>query len=65
MSLSSKKYRIVKETKGAFVTFNIQYKPVGTDCWHLLTSRSSFSQATDVVIQAKQEPITEVVWEDT
>lgn len=64
MSLSSKKYRIVKETKGAFVTFNIQYQKWNGGDWHLLTSRSSFSQATDVVIQAKQEPITEVVWED-
>lgn len=62
MSLSSKKYRIVKETKGAFVTFNIQYQ--ADDYWFTMTSRPTFAEATKVVTQAKQEPITEVVWED-
>lgn len=59
-----KRYRIVKETKGDFLTFNIQYQPVSTADWFTLTSRSTFSEATKVVIQAKQEPVTEVVWED-
>lgn len=62
MSLSSKKYRIVKETKGQFVTFNIQYQ--ADDYWVGVTSRPTFDEATKVVIQAKQEPVTEVVWED-
>lgn len=64
MSLSSRKYRIVKETKGDFVIFNIQYQPVSTDDWYLLTSRPTFSQAEVAVIQAKLEPVREVVWED-
>jgi hypothetical protein len=64
LAFSPKKYRIVKETRGDFITFNIQYRPAGSYDWYLLTSRDSLYDAELAVLQAKQTVVTEVVWED-